>query len=169
MRRISGFWNTYSVKNGVRLPAPLTEELACYRKHLLRDFPFKVGRFLAVRVNAVRLFYVSCKVLLLVLPRVQELRRRGREGNDHDRFPAHEIGIGNSRVERVPFQAVVRALQLNTRASGFGKVLQYVIRAVRGDGVIYSYAPPVPHDMEVLHYHITSSQLMTFPLPMQSA
>ena len=145
------------------------EELRCHREHLLCDVPLKVGCLLAVRVNTVRLFYVPCEVLLLVFPRVEELFRRRSKGDYHDRFPAREVGIGDSRVERVPFQAVVRTLQLKPPASGFGKITQYVIRAVRGDGVIYPYAPPVPHDMEVLHYHSMSSQLMTFPLPMQSA
>ena len=45
-------------------------------EHPLRDVPFKVCSLLAVRINAVRLFDVPCKVLLLVLPRVEELGGR---------------------------------------------------------------------------------------------
>lgn len=134
-------------------PAPLAEELACYREHLLRNLALKVSCFFAVRVNAVRLFNVPCKVLFLVLPRVEELRRRRRKGNDHDRFPSHEIGIGDSRVKSVSFQAVVRTLQLNPLASGFGKVLQYLIRTVRGDSVICPYAPPVIWYVKILYNH----------------
>ena len=134
-------------------PATIAQKPPRNREHPLPDIPRQISRLLPVRANPEGSRHVPAQVLHLVHPRVQELRRRRSQRNHHHRLPPREVGIRDSRVERVPFQAVVCPFQLNTPASGFGKVLQYVIRAVHGDGVIYPYAPSVIRYAKILYNH----------------
>lgn len=89
-----------------------------YWEHPLRDFPLKVGRLLAVRVDTVCLLDMAGEVLLLMLPRVQELLRCRGEGNHHHRLPGAEVRVGDARVQVALRQAAVCPLQLSTPAPG---------------------------------------------------
>lgn len=109
-------------------PAMLADEPLCHGEHPLRDVPFKVGGFLAVRVDAECLLDVPCEVLLLVLPRVEELGGRGSEGNHHHRFLPEEVGIGDSRVKVAFHQAAIRTVKLSVPASCTEHVGYYAVR-----------------------------------------
>lgn len=87
-------------------------------EHPLRDFPFKVGRLLAVRVDAVCLLDMAGEVLLLMLPRVQELLRCRGEGNHHHRLPGAEVRVCYPRVQVALRQAAVCPLQMSAPAPG---------------------------------------------------
>ena len=146
-----------------------TNKPACHREHLLRDFPFKVGCLLAVRVDAVCLLDVAGEVLLLMLPRVKELLRCRGEGNHHHGLPRAEVRVGDARVQVALRQAAVCPLQLSAPAPGTSHVGYYAARPVGCYRIVYPHMPAVFRYVYVLHNHNMRSQSIGVPHPMQSA
>lgn len=82
-----------------------------------------------------------------------ELRRRGREADNHDALVRAAVGIGQPRVEADAREVGVSPAQFGVVAAYADEVAYYVISPVGGDGVVDADAPAVSWEYEVLYYH----------------